>query len=155
MERREEVRLVSSATPRGGLTHKHAHADKAKKPRKGKEKAQQEVDAGRDLFSSLPLDLLLDVRQLPFFVPAPTSRPPPQICHDLSPADLLAISQTSKGVHATLFAKSAAPLWLAARRAVGMPDLETDDMSETRYAFLVMGKACQVRPFLSVLPRRN
>ncbi|GAA5828551.1 hypothetical protein JCM11251_000846 [Rhodosporidiobolus azoricus] len=102
MASRASARISEKAQKQGEAAPKQPKAkkatgqakagDKPKKAFKGKEKAQEEVVVGKDLFSSLPLDLLLD------------------ICHDLSPADLLSISQTAKGVHKTLFTRSAAPL---------------------------------------------
>ncbi|BGP24496.1 Hexaprenyldihydroxybenzoate methyltransferase, mitochondrial [Rhodotorula toruloides] len=68
---------------------------------------------------------------------------PPEICSDLDPSTLLDISQTSKSIRSTLFRKPAEPVWLAARRNVGMPDLQAE-MYEPMYAFLVQGKVCQV-----------
>ncbi|BGP02604.1 hypothetical protein NBRC10513v2_003706 [Rhodotorula toruloides] len=93
--------------------------------KKGKEKAEEVVEAGRDVFSSLPMDLVL------------------QICSDVDPGTLLAISQTSKSIRSTLIRKAAEPVWLAARRNFGMPDLQAE-VDEPMYAYLVQGKACQI-----------
>ncbi|GAA5999079.1 F-box protein [Rhodotorula paludigena] len=97
-----------------------------KKRKSGKKGARgRAATRGNDLFSSLPFDLLY------------------QICGLVDPATLLSISQTSKAVHRTLDSKASEPVWVAARRSVGMPDLEAD-LAEPMYAFLVQGKACQI-----------
>ncbi|GAA5970328.1 hypothetical protein JCM11641_001665 [Rhodosporidiobolus odoratus] len=96
---------------------------KRKQPRQAKDEPESE---GRDLFSSLPLDVLLEV------------------CADLNPGTLLSISQTSKAVRATLLSRSALPLWTAARSAAGVPHLEAGDVSQPKYAYLIFGTACQV-----------
>ncbi|BGP31914.1 Hexaprenyldihydroxybenzoate methyltransferase, mitochondrial [Rhodotorula toruloides] len=57
--------------------------------KKGKKKAEEEVETGRDVFSSLSMDLVL------------------QICSDVDPGTLLAIGQTSKSIRTTLFRKAA------------------------------------------------
>ncbi|BGP20846.1 hypothetical protein JCM10213v2_009011 [Rhodosporidiobolus nylandii] len=116
----------SKAKKGGGKASEGGGGGKAKKPRKSKQKAKDVVPLGRDLFSSLPLDVLLDISA------------------NLDPGTLLAISQTSKAVRSTLCSKSAEPLWLAARKAASMPELETQDMSEPLFAHLIQGNACQV-----------
>ncbi|BGP31918.1 hypothetical protein JCM10296v2_003697 [Rhodotorula toruloides] len=90
-----------------------------------KGKAKDEGKVKRDLFSTLPLDIVL------------------QIAGYLDPGTLLAIGQTSKSIRSTLFRKSAQPNWVAARRKVGLKDLH-ELMAEPRYAFLLYGKACEV-----------
>ncbi|GAA6035448.1 hypothetical protein JCM8097_000260 [Rhodosporidiobolus ruineniae] len=88
--------------------------------------ADDEEEEGRDIFSTLPLDVLLE------------------IARDLNPGTILSISQTSKAVRSTLFRKSAEPVWIKAREMSGWPKLEAGDVSEPMYAFLTQGRACQV-----------
>ncbi|CDR46761.1 RHTO0S13e01200g1_1 [Rhodotorula toruloides] len=125
------------AKPAGGAKGRKGGAKEdegkdATKPKKrktggkqGKGKAEEVLEMGRDVFSTLPMDLVL------------------QICSDVDPGTLLAIGQTSKSICSTLFRKAAEPVWLAASRNVGMPDLQAE-MDEPTYAYLVQGKACQV-----------
>ncbi|BGP07908.1 hypothetical protein JCM10049v2_003753 [Rhodotorula toruloides] len=125
------------AKPAGGAKGRKGGAKEdegkdATKPKKrktggkqGKGKAEEVLEMGRDVFSTLPMDLVL------------------QICSDVDPGTLLAIGQMSKSICSTLFRKAAEPVWLAARRNVGMPDLQAE-MDEPTYAYLVQGKACQV-----------
>ncbi|BGP02608.1 hypothetical protein NBRC10513v2_003710 [Rhodotorula toruloides] len=86
---------------------------------------QDDGQAKHDVFSTLPMDIVL------------------QIAVHLDPGTLLAIGQTSKSIRSTLFRKSAEPIWVAARRNVGLQDLH-QLMSEPMYAFLLCGRACEV-----------
>ncbi|GAA6035446.1 hypothetical protein JCM8097_000259 [Rhodosporidiobolus ruineniae] len=97
-----------------------------KKQRKAAKKRDEEDMGGKDFFSSIPFDVLY------------------LICTSLRPRDVLALSRTNKRLRATLLAKGASSAWSAARRSVGMPDLEADDVSEPKYCYLVYGKVCQV-----------
>ncbi|BGP48139.1 hypothetical protein JCM10450v2_004011 [Rhodotorula kratochvilovae] len=108
---------------KGGKKEAKELAPAAKK--KSKKVAQTSPIAGRDLFSNLPLDVLR------------------QICGDLDPGTLLAISQVSKGVHRTLASKSSEALWVFVRCAADLPDLR-EPLSEPKYAFLAQGSTCQV-----------
>jgi len=73
-----------------------------------------------------------------------------QICRDLDPGTLLAISQVSKLVHRTIASKSAKNLWEFVRRNGGWPDME-QPLSELKYAHLAQGYVCQVRRSLAYL----
>ena len=66
-----------------------------------------------------------------------------QICRDLNPGTLLAISQVSKLVHCTIASKSAAKLWAFVRDNAGLPDLN-EPPPEPKYAHLAQGYVCQV-----------
>ncbi|GJN89295.1 hypothetical protein Rhopal_002275-T1 [Rhodotorula paludigena] len=122
--KRAPKRSKASVTPTDGETDAGSmKAPPTKKSRKGgKVKA---APAGQDLFSSLPIDLLY------------------QVCRDLEPGELLAISQVNRAVHRTLASKAAEPLWVAVRKMAKLPDLKIET-SEIQYAFLVQGWACQV-----------
>ncbi|GAA6023436.1 hypothetical protein JCM10207_004411 [Rhodosporidiobolus poonsookiae] len=99
--------------------------DKPKKKRKASKKGDKgKAPAGPDLFSSLPLDVLYLIARF------------------LNPEAMLALASTSKAIRASLYDQSSACVWTAARMAVGMPDLEGDDLSEPVYAYLVKGVAC-------------
>ncbi|BGP48787.1 hypothetical protein JCM10450v2_004663 [Rhodotorula kratochvilovae] len=102
-----------------------AKKDEAPSPKRAKKGKKRFVPTGTDYFSSLPLDVLH------------------QICGQLDPGSLLSIAQSSKAVHKTLYNRASAPVWLAARRAVGLQDLE-EEMDEPKYAWLVQGKACEI-----------
>ncbi|BGO93985.1 hypothetical protein NBRC10512_003617 [Rhodotorula toruloides] len=98
---------------------------KRKTSSRNEEGEADEVGTRRDFFSTLPLDLFY------------------QICGQLHPGTLLAIAQTSKSIRSTLFRKSAAPVWRAARRSAGL-DALSGKLDEPTYAYLLYGKACQV-----------
>ncbi|GAA5837219.1 hypothetical protein JCM9279_005622 [Rhodotorula babjevae] len=74
-------------------------------------------------FTSIPLDLLFD------------------ICFNLEPRDLLALSTTSKVFRSVVTGASSGPLWVAARERVGLPELE-HPMTDLQYAHLLFGKGC-------------
>ncbi|GAA5898127.1 hypothetical protein JCM8208_000160 [Rhodotorula glutinis] len=74
-------------------------------------------------FTNIPLDLLYD------------------ICANLEPRDLLALSTTSKVFRSVVTGAASAPLWLAARERVGLPELE-HPMTDLQYAHLLFGKGC-------------
>jgi len=66
-----------------------------------------------------------------------------QICRDLDPDTLLAISQVSRRVHRNVASKSAQKLWPLVRQNSGWPDLS----EPLPYASLMQGFACQVGAF--------
>ncbi|TNY18652.1 hypothetical protein DMC30DRAFT_418644 [Rhodotorula diobovata] len=102
----------------GGLQGAPAPKKKAKTGSKASKASTQ-----RDVFSTLPHDVL------------------GQICRDLDPGTLLAISQVSKLVHRTIASKSAKNLWEFVRRNGGWPDME-QPLSELKYAHLAQGYVC-------------
>ncbi|BGO93986.1 hypothetical protein NBRC10512v2_002743 [Rhodotorula toruloides] len=98
---------------------------KKRKLSANKEGEAAEGEVRRNFFSTLPMDMLY------------------QICSHLDPGTLLAIAQTSKSMRSTLFRRSAAIVWRAARRNIGL-DILSGKLDEPTYAYLLYGKACQV-----------
>lgn len=100
-------------------------------------------------------DLLYDVSQTPSAAPphaaarleadAPWTA---QICSNLDPQDLYALSNTSKAFRSVVTGPSSASLWVAARERVRLPELELP-MTDLQYAHLLFGKGC------SFCPRKN
>ncbi|GAA5827243.1 hypothetical protein JCM11251_001186 [Rhodosporidiobolus azoricus] len=76
-----------------------------------------------EAFKSLPLDLIYE------------------ICCNLEPADLFALSTTSKIFRAVVTGPSSKPLWIGAREKLGLPELELP-MTDLQYAQLLFGKGC-------------
>ncbi|BGP44490.1 hypothetical protein JCM10450v2_000304 [Rhodotorula kratochvilovae] len=74
-------------------------------------------------FSSLPFDLVYE------------------ICANLDPQDLFALSTTSKVFRSVVTGNLAAGLWKGAREHVGLPELEVP-MTDLQYAQLLFGKGC-------------
>ncbi|GAA6051938.1 hypothetical protein JCM3770_006586 [Rhodotorula araucariae] len=74
-------------------------------------------------FSWLPLDLVYE------------------ICSNLDPRDLFALSTTSKAFRSVVTGNLAAGLWKEARERVGLPELELP-MTDLQYAHLLFGKGC-------------
>lgn len=56
------------------------------------------------------------------------------------------LSLSSRPIRALLLAPTSTVVWQYARRASGLPDLTSDNMTEIQYAHLVGFDKCQVRP---------
>ncbi|GAA6002685.1 hypothetical protein JCM10207_007626 [Rhodosporidiobolus poonsookiae] len=74
--------------------------------------------------TSLPIDLIYD------------------ICSNLGPADLYALSNTSKVWRSVVVGPSSSKLWREARERVGLPELDLANMTDLQYAALMHGKGC-------------
>ncbi|KPV78150.1 uncharacterized protein RHOBADRAFT_50657 [Rhodotorula graminis WP1] len=105
------------------------HADQVDEPQPKPKKARTagaRVKGRRgamSAFTNIPLDLLYD------------------ICANLEPRDLLALSTTSKVFRSVVTGAASAPLWVAARKRVGLPEL-AHPMTDLQYAHLLFGKGC-------------
>ncbi|BGP12382.1 hypothetical protein JCM10213_002013 [Rhodosporidiobolus nylandii] len=96
-----------------------------KKQRKNSKLARVRGKQGKlQVFNNLPLDLIYE------------------ICSNLEPADLLALSTTSKVFRSVVTGNASKGLWLAARARVGLPELELANMTDLQYAQLMHGKGC-------------
>jgi hypothetical protein len=61
-------------------------------------------------------------------------------------ADLLALSRTASRFRSILYGAGATRIWVNARKAAGLPQLKTRDLTELRYASLVWDRHfCHVR----------
>jgi hypothetical protein len=94
-----------------------------------------------DRFSSLPLDVLLEVCQ--GYVPGSTTLKHLKLFQHLLPLDLLHLARTTKAFRSILMHRSSSFVWNAARMNVpGLP--ECPDMSEPAFARLAFDKHCHV-----------
>ncbi|BGP01905.1 hypothetical protein NBRC10513v2_005546 [Rhodotorula toruloides] len=83
-----------------------------------------DVKEGEDRLSSLPTEILI------------------MIISHLTPGSLLAVSRTSRFLRSLTFTKRAEPIWMAARKRRGWPDLQAGGLNEVEYAKLVEGEFC-------------
>ncbi|GAA5855153.1 hypothetical protein JCM8547_002401 [Rhodosporidiobolus lusitaniae] len=95
---------------------------KARKGRSAASKVRGKTGA-MAVFNSLPLDLIYE------------------ICLHLTPVDLHALSNTSKVFRSVVTGNASKPLWVSAREAAGLPELELA-MTDLQYAHLMHGKGC-------------
>lgn len=124
--------------------------DEAPPPKKKRKKAStakgKKSPAKLEVFNSMPLDILSEVRPL-LASEIRADLISRQICSHLEPRDLLHLTKTSKLFHHVLAASGSKGIWRSARLRIGLPDLTAGDVSETQYAELVFGTGCQVRSF--------
>lgn len=108
---------------------------KAPKRRRGKDLS---------LLVTMPLDILFEVREARV-VPQTGMLISycPQILSQLSPKDLLSVTQTNKLFYKTLLSPNAKSVWIAARAPLGVPE-PPDDFTEARWAGLLFKSNCQV-----------
>ncbi|GAA5998028.1 hypothetical protein JCM5350_005350 [Sporobolomyces pararoseus] len=121
----DQVAISSSASEPEDSEEEYEPAKKRKKQNK-KKKAPVMKDRGKlkSFASVLPLDLV------------------GEICHYLTPCDLLNWSRSSRLFRTLLFKRSVASSWWKnARRNVGLPDLRFE-MDEPAYASLIYDKFC-------------
>lgn len=69
---------------------------------------------------------------------------PLAVARQFDPHTLLNMSRVSKRMRQIFASRSAAPIWQAARRNVGLPDLKAGDMNEMQYASLVYDRNCHL-----------
>lgn len=76
-----------------------------------------------------------------------------QVCRLLSPADLLSLARTSKGLREILMSRSSITVWKSAIRSLGdLPALELpSEFSEPEWAALVFSHSCIVSLIVSLL----
>ena len=121
--------------------------DEAPPPKKRKRRSnkKQKPPAELQIFNTMPLDILSEVRP----VPASETRADfvGQICSHLDPPDLLHLRKTLKLFYQVLVAPGSKGIWRSARLRTGFRDLGAGDMSEMQYAELEFGTGCQVRSF--------
>ncbi|KAM0751852.1 hypothetical protein T439DRAFT_220677 [Meredithblackwellia eburnea MCA 4105] len=66
-----------------------------------------------------------------------------EICAYLTPPDFSNIAQASKTLRALILSPSCASLWQISRRAIGVPELECDDLTDTQLVTLFYSNKCQ------------
>ncbi|GAA5987649.1 hypothetical protein JCM11641_001180 [Rhodosporidiobolus odoratus] len=116
--------------PEGGSAEEVERPKKKPKTRSVTSKVKGKKGA-MEIFNSLPIDLLYEVAS------------------NLHPADLFALSNTSKVFRNVVTGASSSALWSAARERVGLPELELANMTNLQYGQLLFGKGC------SFCPRKN
>ncbi|GAA5888823.1 hypothetical protein JCM6882_002866 [Rhodosporidiobolus microsporus] len=97
-------------------------AGRRKKPKTAFDRIKGRKGA-MEVFNSLPLDLIYE------------------ICSNLDPPDLFALSTTSKIFRAVVTGPSSKPLWIGSRAKVGLPELELP-LTDLQYAQLLFGRGC-------------
>ncbi|KAK4700585.1 proteasomal ATPase-associated factor 1, partial [Phenoliferia sp. Uapishka_3] len=66
-----------------------------------------------------------------------------EVCSHLESPDLVRLSLLSRNIRDLLVSPSSQHIWTSARRAIGLPDLTSDNMNEIQYAHLVFWNKCQ------------
>ena len=97
------------------------------------------------LLPAIPLDVLFEVKKTVYrcYSPTLTCDQLHEVFSNLTPMDIIHVSQTSRIFRDTLMKRNATSVWKAARERFGAPECPST-MSEPQWAVFLFGNLCQV-----------